>query len=86
MVPIVYEIPALDAGGPLREPTRGAVRWRRRIDVSEPRLHPEYHEDYYAVFLRDPDGLRLEVVNHLAVRKATAEHWDRFPPIDEPAA
>jgi glyoxylase I family protein len=26
-----------------------------------PRLWPEYHPDYYATFLLDPDGFRLEV-------------------------
>lgn len=56
---------------------------RRGIDASVPRLYPEYDEDYYATFLTDPDGLRLEVVNHLAVRKETAERWDSFPLIAE---
>ena len=59
---------------------------RRGIEASEPRLYPEYAEDYYATFLKDPDGIRLEVVNHLSARKATVEHWDRFPPIEEPTA
>ncbi|MEO7060303.1 MAG: VOC family protein [Lapillicoccus sp.] len=27
-----------------------------------PRLWPEYHERYYAVFLRDPDGHNVEAV------------------------
>lgn len=57
----------------------------RGIESSEPRLYPEYHEDYYAIFLADPDGIRLEVVNHLEIRRATVEHWERFPAIDEPA-
>lgn len=57
---------------------------RRGIEASKPRLYPEYHEDYYATFLTDPDGIRLEVVNHLGVRTATVENWDRFPPIEEP--
>jgi catechol 2,3-dioxygenase-like lactoylglutathione lyase family enzyme len=58
---------------------------RRGIDASEPRLYPEYHDDYYATFLVDPDGLRLEVVNHLGLRKATVEHWDGLPRIEEQA-
>jgi len=29
-----------------------------------PRVFPEYHENYYAVFLRDPDGHNVEAVNH----------------------
>ncbi len=29
-----------------------------------PRVFPEYHENYYAVFIRDPDGHNVEAVNH----------------------
>lgn len=29
-----------------------------------PREWPEYHEGYYAVFLRDPDGHNVEAVAH----------------------
>lgn len=29
-----------------------------------PRLWPEYHPDYYAVFLRDLDGHNVEAVHH----------------------
>ena len=59
---------------------------RRGIEASQPRLYAEYREDYYATFLADPDGIRLEVVNYLNVRKATVEQWDRFPPIEGSAA
>ncbi len=30
-----------------------------------PRVWPEYHDSYYAVFLRDPDGHNVEAVCHL---------------------
>ncbi|AXK31796.1 VOC family protein [Streptomyces armeniacus] len=30
-----------------------------------PALHPEYHEHYYAAFVRDPDGNNVEAVCHL---------------------
>jgi catechol 2,3-dioxygenase-like lactoylglutathione lyase family enzyme len=30
-----------------------------------PRLFPEYHESYYATFVRDPDGHNVEAVCHL---------------------
>jgi catechol 2,3-dioxygenase-like lactoylglutathione lyase family enzyme len=33
-------------------------------DGGAPRLHPEFHEDYYAGYLIDPDGVTLEVVCH----------------------
>jgi catechol 2,3-dioxygenase-like lactoylglutathione lyase family enzyme len=29
-----------------------------------PRIWPEYHAGYYAVFLRDPDGNNVEAVHH----------------------
>ncbi|GIE79712.1 putative glyoxalase/bleomycin resistance protein [Actinoplanes philippinensis] len=32
--------------------------------LHEPRLHPEYHEHYYGVFVRDPDGNNVEAVCH----------------------
>lgn len=32
--------------------------------LHEPRVWPEYHEGYYAVFLRDPDGHNVEAVSH----------------------
>ena len=33
--------------------------------LHEPRLWPEYHPDYFAVFVRDPDGNNVEAVCHL---------------------
>jgi catechol 2,3-dioxygenase-like lactoylglutathione lyase family enzyme len=33
--------------------------------LHEPRLWPEYHATYYAVFVRDPDGNNVEAVCHL---------------------
>ena len=32
--------------------------------LHEPRLWPEYHDRYYGVFLRDPDGHNVEAVCH----------------------
>jgi catechol 2,3-dioxygenase-like lactoylglutathione lyase family enzyme len=34
--------------------------------LHEPRLWPEYHEHYYAVFVRDTEGNNLEAVCHTA--------------------
>jgi len=36
-----------------------AVAWGSEI-LNEPRLWPEYHQDYYAVFWADPHGFKLE--------------------------
>jgi catechol 2,3-dioxygenase-like lactoylglutathione lyase family enzyme len=33
------------------------------IDDGAPGMRPQYGERYYAAYLRDPDGLRLEVVS-----------------------
>ena len=33
--------------------------------LHEPRVWPEYHEDYYGAFVRDPDGNNVEAVCHL---------------------
>jgi catechol 2,3-dioxygenase-like lactoylglutathione lyase family enzyme len=30
--------------------------------LNAPRLFPEYHEDYYGAFVRDPDGHNIEAV------------------------
>jgi ribosomal protein S18 acetylase RimI-like enzyme/catechol 2,3-dioxygenase-like lactoylglutathione lyase family enzyme len=50
------------------------------ILVSEPRLYPEYAPDYFAIFLCDPDGLRLEITNYRAERQHRHDHWDTTRP------
>jgi predicted lactoylglutathione lyase len=32
--------------------------------LHEPRIFPEYHENYYGAFVRDPDGHNVEAVCH----------------------
>lgn len=32
------------------------------IIVAAPRLFPEYHANYYAVFFKDPDNIKFEIV------------------------
>ena len=34
-----------------------------------PDLRPEYHGGYYAAFIRDPDGNRIEAVTFLRARR-----------------
>jgi catechol 2,3-dioxygenase-like lactoylglutathione lyase family enzyme len=41
----------------------------RGVDASAPRLYPEYAPDYYASFVSDPDGVRLEVTNFRRERR-----------------
>jgi catechol 2,3-dioxygenase-like lactoylglutathione lyase family enzyme len=35
------------------------------VDNGPPGLRPHYHPDYYAAFVRDPDGHNVEAVCHL---------------------
>lgn len=46
------------------------------IAVTEPRYYPEYAPDYYATFLRDPDGIRLEITNFRAERRRRMADWE----------
>lgn len=48
------------------------------VQVSEPRLYPEYAPDYCAVFFTDPDGIRLEITNYRQERRERNENWDKF--------
>lgn len=32
------------------------------VDAGKPGLRPEYHQDYYAAFVLDPDGHKIEAV------------------------
>ncbi len=45
------------------------------IEASEARLYPEYAPDYWATFLTDPDGIRLEVTNYRQERQERHDHW-----------
>jgi catechol 2,3-dioxygenase-like lactoylglutathione lyase family enzyme len=46
------------------------------ISVSEPKLYPEYAPDYFAVFLSDPDGIKLEITNYRQERRQRYEDWE----------
>jgi catechol 2,3-dioxygenase-like lactoylglutathione lyase family enzyme len=39
-------------------------------DNGEPGPRPHYHPNYYAAFVRDPDGHNIEAVCHLPVERA----------------
>lgn len=56
-----------------RAPDRKAVRDFHAAGIAQggtddgaPGLRPHYHTHYYAAFLRDPDGSRIEAVCHRA--------------------
>ena len=50
------------------------------ISVTEPKLHPEYAPDYFAVFLLDPDGIRLEITNYRLERRQRHDSWENIEP------
>jgi catechol 2,3-dioxygenase-like lactoylglutathione lyase family enzyme len=53
---------------PSREAVRAfcdAARGLGAEVLHEPRVWPEYHENYYGAFVRDPDGNNVEAVCHL---------------------
>jgi len=68
--------PLVDSGNrpvhlALTAPSRAAVDEVYRAAVASdvevlhaPRIWPEYHPGYYAVFLRNPDGNNVEAVHH----------------------
>ncbi|GAB7214514.1 VOC family protein [Dickeya oryzae] len=37
------------------------------VDNGQPGVRAQYHPDYYAAFVRDPDGYNIEAVYHHAV-------------------
>jgi glyoxylase I family protein len=74
----------------LRVPSREAVDAVARglaalgIEVTEPKLYPEYAADYYAVFFSDPDGIRLEVIAHRAMRSLIRDRWSELTEFEDP--
>ncbi len=46
------------------------------IETSAPALHGEYAPDYWAIFFRDPDGLRLEITNYRQERRERHDRWE----------
>jgi len=49
------------------------------IDASDAKLHPAYAPDYWATFLDDPDGIRLEITNYRQERRERHDRWDGLP-------
>ncbi|MEO8037515.1 MAG: VOC family protein [Betaproteobacteria bacterium] len=49
------------------------------VDASPAELHPGYAPDYWATFLDDPDGIRLEITNYRQERRARHDRWNDAP-------
>jgi catechol 2,3-dioxygenase-like lactoylglutathione lyase family enzyme len=45
------------------------------IEASAARIYPQYAPDYWATFLTDPDGVRLEVTNYRLERRERHDNW-----------
>ncbi len=54
------------------------------VEVSEPRLYPEYAPDYYAFFFSDPDGITLEIVARTQTRKVIRDRWEELVEFENP--
>jgi len=48
---------------------------KKGISVSEPKQYSEYAPDYFAVYLTDPDGIKLEITNYRQERKERYKNW-----------
>lgn len=48
----------------------------RGIEASPVKCYAQYAEDYYATFLNDPDGIRLELSNFRKERQERFHNWD----------
>ncbi len=46
------------------------------IETTDPAIWPQYDPDYYAFFLSDPDGIRLEITNYRQRRRLRFLKWD----------
>ena len=45
------------------------------LAVTEVAHYPQYAPDYFACFIDDPDGLRLEITNYRLERRQRNEQW-----------
>ncbi len=52
----------------------------QQIPLDGPHHYPQYAPDYVAVFLTDPDGMRLEITNYRQERRQRHDAWDELPP------
>jgi catechol 2,3-dioxygenase-like lactoylglutathione lyase family enzyme len=50
-----------------------------RIEASEADRHPGYADDYWATYVIDPDGMRLEITNYRQERRERHDHWHSLP-------
>ncbi len=56
------------------------------VDVSDPKEYPEYSDDYYAIFFKDPDGIRFELVARTKTRDLISLKWPELKGFLNPAS
>ena len=57
-----------------------------QIEATPPTEYPEYHDDYYATFFSDPDGVRLEIVARSRYRDEIVDLWPQMRTFVNPVA
>jgi hypothetical protein len=58
---------------------RDCVAWALQeagVEATEPRYYLEYVPDYYAIFFKDLNGVRLEVTNFRERRRKLMHDWE----------
>ncbi len=45
------------------------------VEATEPKLYDEYAPDYWATFLNDPDGIRIEITNYRQESRERHDNW-----------
>jgi len=48
---------------------------KNNIKANEPKLYSEYANDYYAIFVQDPNGIELEITNYRQERRDRHDNW-----------
>lgn len=48
------------------------------VEVTSAKEYPEYHDDYYAIYFKDPDGIRFEIVARSRYREMVERRWTEF--------
>jgi glyoxylase I family protein len=51
----------------------------RGLPAGDAQHCPQYAPDYWATYVNDPDGLRLEVTNYRQERRDRHDRWDAQP-------
>ncbi len=54
------------------------------VQVTEPRIYPDYGPDYYAIYFKDPDGIELEIVSRTRMRDVIRDNWSRLEAFENP--